>query len=91
MYTESGGLDEESGIAPGHAYSVIAVKSFHGIKLLQIRNPWGKYEWGGAWSDNSEEWTQEYIDVFEPNFDSKDGTFWMNYEDFFKNFNKVAI
>jgi len=91
MYTEGGGPNQDHGIVPGHAYSVIAVKSYHGTRLLEIRNPWGEFEWGGAWSDNSSEWTSEMIEVFKPSFDSKDGTFWMSYEDFFKYFNSITV
>lgn len=91
IYTGNGGPNQDSGIVPGHAYSIIAVKSYKGIRLLEIRNPWGEFEWGGAWSDNSKEWTKEYISVFKPKFDSKDGTFWMSYQDYFKYFNSVNI
>ena len=90
-FTEGGGPDQETGIVPGHAYSVIAAKERHGVKLLNVRNPWGQFEWGGAWSDNSEEWTDDMRDAFEPNFDVKDGSFWISYEDFLKNFCSVTI
>lgn len=90
-FTEGGGPDQDHGIVPGHAYSVIAAKERDGIRLLNVRNPWGEFEWGGAWSDNSEEWTEEMIEAFEPDFDAKDGSFWISYEDFFKNFCSITV
>jgi calpain-15 len=39
------------GIVPGHAYSIISAKEAKGHKLMNIRNPWGKFEWDGDWSD----------------------------------------
>ncbi len=58
---------------------------------MNIRNPWGKFEWDGAWSDNSEEWTEEMIDLFKPVFDANDGGFWMSFEDFFNKFVSVNV
>ena len=90
-FTEGDGPDQKTGIVGGHAYSVISCKEYDGIRLLKIRNPWGSFEWGGAWSDNAPEWTQEYIDFFKPDFDTKDGTFWMCLEDFFKCFVSITV
>lgn len=28
-------------------------------KLVQLRNPWGKGEWAGDWSDSSYKWTDQ--------------------------------
>jgi len=52
------------GLILNHAYSLIYIIEFKDradpkgnltINLLRLRNPWGKSEWKGAWSDNSEE------------------------------------
>jgi calpain-15 len=42
---------EEGGLIPGHAYSIIQVKECQGNRLVNIRNPWGTFEWDGAWGD----------------------------------------
>jgi len=53
-WSNVGGKPEaENGLVPGHAYSVIQVKEAHGNKLLNIRNPWGSFEWDGDWGDHS--------------------------------------
>jgi hypothetical protein len=96
---------ERTGVLKGHAYGVIDAftiehkdgqpKKPNGraySRMLRIRNPWGKLEWRGKWSDNSEELddnleaVQAYIDSldeeekFFPGAD--DGTFLMCYSDF---------
>lgn len=57
-------VDGESiGLISGHAYSIQEVfeiddENGRKVRLLRIRNPWGKgnpVEWNGAWSDGSEE------------------------------------
>jgi Calpain family cysteine protease len=60
MWTESESAPEQKGgLVPGHAYSVISAAEAHGNKLLNIRNPWGSFEWDGAWADNSPLWTEK--------------------------------
>uniref|UniRef100_A0A8C7YYD2 Calpain 9 n=1 Tax=Oryzias sinensis TaxID=183150 RepID=A0A8C7YYD2_9TELE len=63
------------------------------VKLIRVRNPWGQVEWNGAWSDNSREW--DYIDKKEKDRilqnSLEDGEFWMEFEDFKKNYDKVEI
>ena len=44
-WTETGGPSETGGLVPGHAYSVIQVKEAYGNQLINIRNPWGTFEW----------------------------------------------
>lgn len=87
--TEGDGPGAGAGLVSGHAYSVIQVKEHEDIKLLNIRNPWGQFEWNGAWSDNSPEWTEEMKEIFEPILDANDGSFWMSLEDFIMKFEAV--
>jgi len=70
---------------------VIAAKEAQGHKLVNIRNPWGGFEWDGDWGDNSPLWTQEMIDIIKPSFDAEDGTFWMNFNDFIANFESLDV
>jgi calpain-15 len=42
---------KSNGLIPGHAYSVIISKEVKGIRLMNLRNPWGGFEWDGDWSD----------------------------------------
>lgn len=90
-WTETGGPAKTGGLVPGHAYTIIQVREAYGIRLLNIRNPWGWFEWEGDWGDRSPLWTPKMQQAFEPVLDEKDGTFWMNYEDFVQNFSAVNI
>lgn len=54
------------GLVDAHAYSLIAAREIKvprsqgsRAKIVQVRNPWGKKEWAGDWSDNSKLWTEE--------------------------------
>ena len=47
--TLSDGRGEGGGIVPGHAYAILDVREIRGHKLVQLRNPWGSFEWKGAW------------------------------------------
>jgi hypothetical protein len=31
-----------TGLVPGHAYTLIAVKEYNNLRLCKIRNPWGQ-------------------------------------------------
>ena len=100
---------EREGLVAGHAYSVIAAmevserlpggvapkpggKTF---RLLHIRNPWGKFEWKGKWSDHSNLW-KKYKSIanqlgVKPNKAADDGAFWMQYEDFKRVYTRINI
>ncbi|KAF9529624.1 hypothetical protein CPB83DRAFT_260499 [Crepidotus variabilis] len=80
-----------SGLVPGHAYSVLRVQECRGKRFLVLRNPWGKFEWTGPWSDGSKEWTGEWIGVLKELGHSlgDDGAFVMEYKDFLSHWETI--
>jgi calpain-15 len=97
-YSKSTEIREEKnplGIVSGHAYSILDAKEVvtkdGSDRIVQIRNPWGKFEWTGAWGDKSAKWTPEakaQVPTFQ---DADDGTFWMSINDFVKFYEGVGI
>ncbi|XP_034648609.1 calpain-12-like [Trachemys scripta elegans] len=87
---------EAHGLMKGHAYSVTGIDevNYKGERkeLLQLRNPWGKSEWTGRWSDESLLWLdldpglQKTLQVKKD-----DGEFWMEMNDFVKYFDDLQI
>jgi len=75
------------GIFQNHAYGLIDVQEVEGHRLLRLRNPWGKEEWNGAWSDDAPEWTPELLAYFEYSGEN-DGTFFMEFSDWCNEFNQ---
>ena len=81
----SGAPREREGIFEGHAYSIMDAKEIKGERLLKLRNPWGKKEWTGRWSDGSSEWTAEWMQLLDHKF-GNDGIFWISYKDLLKKY-----
>ncbi|XP_066516969.1 calpain-9 [Hoplias malabaricus] len=86
-----------TGLVKGHAYSITGLDevNYRGrkVKMIRVRNPWGQVEWNGPWSDNSREWSvvdkSEKVRLLENATD--DGEFWMEFEDFKANYDRVEI
>ncbi|KHJ91415.1 calpain family cysteine protease [Oesophagostomum dentatum] len=87
-----------NGLVKGHAYSITGMRIVNGpygqTCILRVRNPWGnEQEWNGPWSDNSSEWRSipdKEKEEMGLRFDH-DGEFWMSFEDFMRNFEKMEI
>lgn len=79
-----------SGLVSGHAYTVLTVAEVSEggqlYKLVQLRNPWGMFEWQGDWGDNSPLWTPTLREKLGAQAIVDDGTFWMSFDDFCKYF-----
>ena len=55
----------------------------NGVKLIQVRNPWGFGEWTGAYHDKDAFWTNNPTMATEVGFSDKiDGSFFMTADDF---------
>ncbi|XP_073105600.1 calpain-type cysteine protease ADL1 isoform X2 [Elaeis guineensis] len=81
-----------NGIVPDHAYSILQVREVDGHKLVQIRNPWAnEVEWNGPWSDSSPEWTDRMKHKLKHVPQSKDGIFWMSWQDFQIHFRSIYV
>ncbi len=59
-------------------------------RLLKLRNPWGKSEWDGQWSDNSEIWTEELLTRLKVDTQD-DGVFWISVDDYIRFYNGANI
>ena len=62
-----------------------------GDRLIKIRNPWGKGEWNGDWSDKSKKWTPALKKEVGFTDAAEDGIFWMEAKDFVKKFSEIGV
>ena len=79
------GRDSQKGILALHAYSVMRAVELDGKRLVLLKNPWGKGEWKGPWSDGSKEWTPEWLKKLDHQF-GDDGAFWISYSDLLRKY-----
>ncbi|XP_052616518.1 calpain-12 [Peromyscus californicus insignis] len=94
--SDRGEIRTDEGLVKGHAYSVTGTHKmslgFTKVRLLRLRNPWGRVEWSGPWSDSCPRWDMlpsEWRDALLVR--KEDGEFWMELQDFLTHFNTVQI
>jgi hypothetical protein len=91
------------GIVTGHAYTVLNV--YEGgaggaddddqaapLRLVELRNPWGRGEWSGDWGRGSRLWDSaqgKQVIVAHGPPPSQDGRFWMDWVDFTRCFDSI--
>jgi hypothetical protein len=85
-------------LLPGHAYTVLQVRQvqqgyYRGAQVLQIRNPWGRFEWGGDWSNESPQLQACRSELEDDGVEStgSNGLFWMSFNDFKLYFASVSV
>ncbi|OHT08670.1 hypothetical protein TRFO_22760 [Tritrichomonas foetus] len=82
-------VKEEIGLITDHAYQILDVKEASGNQFIKLRNPWGRFEWTGDYSDSSNKWTP-LLKKQLGYTNSDDGSFWMLYKDFIKYFKDLS-
>ena len=89
---------ELEGVVGGHAYSILHVVDVGAdadrVRLLLLRNPWGKSEWKGDWSDSSSCWRKRpdvAAAVGNKRSHDDDGRFWIQLPDFRQRFRTVDL
>jgi len=62
------------------------------VRLVRIRNPWGKKEWKGEWSASSDQWTKALRNrLGDKSYAKGDGTFFMSYHDMLQRFHHMDV
>eukprot|EP00826_Nyctotherus_ovalis_P014121 TRINITY_DN138_c0_g3_i1.p1 TRINITY_DN138_c0_g3~~TRINITY_DN138_c0_g3_i1.p1 ORF type:complete len:879 (+),score=259.64 TRINITY_DN138_c0_g3_i1:50-2638(+) len=91
----TGGAKQSKGLYAGHAYSLLKAielntRNMGAVRLIQIRNPWGEYEWTGDWSDACGNWTNE-LRMQAGHVKKDDGTFFMSIDDFYNLYSYTFV
>ena len=72
---------------------MLDVKRVDDLQFLQLRNPWGSFEWKGDWSDNSDMWKKhpKVKAALHPDTEvgESDGIFWISWGDFRTYFSSI--
>jgi len=99
ILSASGEAKRTDGLVAGHAYAVLQCRELYGIRLMQLRNPWGRFEWTGDWSDASALW-DTHLEIqaalwreraaHRPG-GSDEGSFWMSFKDFYSLFDQLDV
>ncbi|KAK7886959.1 hypothetical protein WMY93_026580 [Mugilogobius chulae] len=87
---------EKWGLVPTHAYAVLDIREYKGMRFLQLKNPWSHLRWKGRYSERDEKnWTPELLKYL--NFDPKtaqkfdNGVFWIAWEDLCQYYDVIYL
>lgn len=95
----SGEMETERplGLLAGHAYSIVDAEKVRlgnaNVKLFRLRNPWGRKEYSGPWSDRSTVWnevSQEEKMRLKLKF-NEEGEFWIPANILVEQFSDVEL
>ncbi|XP_065799250.1 calpain-7 isoform X2 [Muntiacus reevesi] len=94
VMTEAEG--EKWGLVPTHAYAVLDIREFKGLRFIQLKNPWSHLRWKGRYSENDvKNWTpelQKYLN-FDPRTAQKidNGIFWISWDDLCQYYDVIYL
>lgn len=94
VHSSPGGASE---LGQYHALSVmewtdVTTETGGHVRLLRIRNPWGRRCWGGAWSESGDGWRE-----LEPGYSqdllsrTQEGEFWVEEAELLKEIDEVTV
>ncbi|XP_040286487.1 calpain-8-like [Bufo bufo] len=87
---------DKMNVVAGHMYSITGAEEVtcdkKVVQIIRLRNPWGKTEWNGPFSDKSPEWGKVDPKVrAKLNVQTEDGETWMPFDDYLKEFKILEI
>lgn len=94
VHSSPGGASE---LGEYHAYNVmewvdVKLLGDHRVRLLRIRNPWGRRCRGGPWGASGQGWGRlEPDSAVHLLSHTEEGEFWVEEEEFFKEFDEVTV
>ncbi|XP_036917213.1 calpain-7 isoform X2 [Sturnira hondurensis] len=94
VMTEAEG--DKWGLVPTHAYAVLDIREFKGLRFIQLKNPWSHLRWKGRYSENDvKNWTpelQKYLN-FDPRTAQKidNGIFWISWDDLCQYYDVIYL
>jgi calpain-15 len=78
------------GLYAQHAYTCLGAYKLDGDMVVKLRNPHGKGEWTGDWSDDDSNWNDKLRKQVGM-VNGEDGTFFMPIDSFRDNFCAVTV
>ncbi|KAM6222792.1 calpain-7 isoform 6-T6 [Rhynchocyon petersi] len=87
---------EKWGLVPTHAYAVLDIREFKGLRFIQLKNPWSHLRWKGRYSENDvKNWSpelQKYLN-FDPRTAQKidNGIFWISWDDLCQYYDVIYL
>jgi hypothetical protein len=73
----------KKGLVDSHAYSLLDLKNVDGEWVFKIKNPWGKFEWNGKYSDKDDSQHSKRVHKAMGLTGTEDGEFLMSAFDLF--------